>query len=140
MIKKLWLAIAVMLPLLCFSACSDDKDEDLDKALIVGTWQSEKMQIETNRFSYFEAIIRQDNTCEVSTVIEHDDSLNHGVSKSTDKGTYSINGKRIILSSEEHREIAYFDVVSIDGESCTAKIKYLDGSKTLDLKLKKIVK
>lgn len=140
MIKKLWLVIAVMLPLLCFSACSDDEDDDLDKALIVGTWQSEKVQIETNKVSYFEAIIRQDNTCEVSTVIEHDDGFNHDVLKSTDKGTYSINGKRIILSSEAYGEMAYFDVISIDGESCTAKIKYLDGSKTIDLKLKRIVK
>lgn len=140
MIKKLGLVMAVMLPLLCFIACSDDKDEDLDKALLVGTWQSEKVQVNSNAVSYFEGVFRQDNTCEVSTVTEYDSDNGHGASKNTDRGTYSISSKRITLSSKEYGEMAYFDVVSIDAESCIAKIEYLDGSKKLDLKLKKVVK
>lgn len=83
--KKIFMLMAMMLPLIAFTACSDD-DEDKINSPVVGTWESGNTLLDI-----YTVLTFKDNGTVIGTDYFGDEEY-------TDRGTYNVSGNTITIN------------------------------------------
>lgn len=92
--KKLFLMLAMMLPVCLFSGCSDDEDEAVYASSIVGTWKSYQQYVEDAPISHTGKWMYCDY---VSYTFNSDFTYTNKVFEREYNGTYEVNGNQICI-------------------------------------------
>lgn len=138
MIKKIGLLVAIMLPLLCFNACSDDKD-DLDKSWLMGTWISESaVVIGTKATLHYEATFSYGDICEICEVreIKENGYVTDMVRECFD-ATYTISGTEVTISTSGDGKVAILDIKEYAENDFTAVITNVEQNTKFKLSCKR---
>lgn len=109
--KKVLLLLAIIMPIIFISSCSDDSGESIDKGSLIGTWsinqkmgEIEGIRIEFDNSLYFKL-----------TYDKYNGKTGDGrptYIKITERGTYKLEKGTIILNSTTYSTVYYIKVKS----------------------------
>lgn len=122
--KKYLLILLALLPMMLFTACSSDKEEETSNNLVGTTWQY--LEKEGNKITSMTVLEFKSNT--VVKIITDEDLDKNPTERDHDEGdaTYVLNGKKISIK----RDI-YTAWGEVDGDKLT--LQYVDDGKIITM-------
>ena len=122
--KKYLLILLALLPMMLFTACSSDKEEETPNALVGTTWQN--FEKEGDKITSMTVLEFKSNT--VVKIITDEDLDKNPTERDHDEGdaTYVLNGKKISIK----RDI-YTAWGEVDGDKLT--LQYVDDGEIITM-------
>ena len=112
-IKKLFLLMAILIPAIAFTACSDDDEPEANNELVGTTWTCIDNDTEHGYYSLETLSFKSGSKC-VYTMIEKEDGVT--VTDFSINGTYTFNPPVVIISMSYEGENATMNLTVSDNK------------------------